>query len=149
MAHNRAYNPSRLVSSAWCVPTSVMAPSIMPIMRSQSLTAASRWAMMITVRARAIWSHIGADNALALIVERAGGLVQDQHAWIGGQRPRDRDALALAAREVGAALLDKGVVALRQFLDELVCAGDRRATAITCARGISGRAIAMFSCTVG
>ena len=32
-----------------------MRPSRIPMMRSQERTAASRWAMMITVRLRAIW----------------------------------------------------------------------------------------------
>ncbi len=41
--------------------------------------------------------HVLLDDPLALIVERAGGLVEDQDARIGNQRARNRDALALAA----------------------------------------------------
>ena len=43
--------------------------------------------------------HVLLDDALALIVERAGRLVEDQDARIGDQRARDGDALALAARQ--------------------------------------------------
>ena len=42
------------------------------------------------------------------------------------QRAGDGDALALAAGEIGAALLDDRVVALRQLGDELVGAGEPR-----------------------
>jgi hypothetical protein len=44
------------------------------------------------------------DDALALVVERAGGLVEDQDARPGGERAGDGDALALAAGQVGATL---------------------------------------------
>ena len=50
------------------------------------------------------------DDGLALGVEGAGRLVEDQQPRPRHQRAGDRDALALAAREVGAALLDHGVV---------------------------------------
>ena len=33
-------------------------------------------------------------------VERRGGLVEQQHLWLEDQRTRDRDALALAARQL-------------------------------------------------
>ena len=42
------------------------------------------------------------------------------------QRPCDGDALALTAGEIGAALLDHRVIALRQLGDELVRAGEPR-----------------------
>jgi hypothetical protein len=45
----------------------------------------------------------------------------DADPRVDGQRPGDRQPLALAAREGDAALADHGVVALRQPLDELVC----------------------------
>ena len=57
---------------------------------------------------------------------------------VGGERAGDGDALALAAREVGAALLDHRVVALRQLGDELVGARRACAIAITWARGMAG-----------
>src|SRR6185312_7976249 len=64
--------------------------------------------------------HVVLDRALALIVERAGRLVEDQDARIIEQRPRDRDALSLAARQGVAALADHGVVALGHAEDEVV-----------------------------
>ena len=57
----------------------------------------SRWAMMKTVRPSAISRHVLLDDALALVVERAGRLVEDQDARIGDQRAGDGDALALPA----------------------------------------------------
>ena len=44
-------------------------------------------------------AHVVLDDALALVVERAGGLVEDEDARIGDERAGDGDALALAARE--------------------------------------------------
>ena len=39
--------------------------------------------------------HVILDDALAFIVQRTGGFVEDQNPWIGHQRPRDSDALTL------------------------------------------------------
>ncbi len=64
--------------------------------------------------------HVLLDDPLALIVERAGRLVEDEDARIGHQRAGDGEALALAAREAAAALADHGVVAIRQFEDEFM-----------------------------
>ena len=58
-------------------------------------------------------SHVGLDNPLALVVERAGGFIEDEDAGVRRQGPCDRQALTLAAGEIGAALLDLRVVALR------------------------------------
>ena len=60
------------------------------------------------------------DLVLRLGVDGAGGLVEDQDARVVQDRPRDRDALALAARERVPALADHGVVAVRQLADEVV-----------------------------
>ena len=62
----------------------------------------------------------GLHQRLALGVERGGGLVEQQQRRVAQDRARDRDALALAARQRHAALADRRVVALRQALDELV-----------------------------
>ena len=67
--------------------------------------------------------QVGVDQRLALGIERAGGLVEDQDARIGDQRARDREALPLAAGEVGRAFLDVGLVAVRHALDEFFGAG--------------------------
>ena len=55
--------------------------------------------MMRTVRPCTISLHVLLDDALALIIERAGRLVEDQDARIDDQRAGDRDALALPAGE--------------------------------------------------
>src|SRR5215472_8830482 len=68
--------------------------------------------------------HILLDDALAFVIERARRLVEYQNPRIGQQRPRNRYALALAARERGAALADDRVVCLRQLEDELVGSGE-------------------------
>ena len=59
------------------------------------------------------------NERLALGVERARGLVEDQDRRVLQDRARDRDALALSAGELDAALADERVVAVRQRLDEL------------------------------
>ena len=51
---------------------------------------------------------------LALRIERAGGLVEQQDRRILEDGARDGDALLLAAREPRAALAEEGVVAFRQ-----------------------------------
>ena len=79
------------------------------------------------------------DHRLALAVEARRGLVEDEDARVGEDGPRDRDALALAAGELDAALADHRVVAL------LEAAGRTRrsarcAAASTSSRVASGRA---------
>ena len=59
-------------------------------------------------------------RGLALGVERAGGLVEDEDRRGAQEGAGDGDALLLAAGEQGAAFTDDGVVALRQVDDELV-----------------------------
>src|SRR5271155_5446140 len=70
--------------------------------------------------------HVLLDDPLALVVERARRLVEDQDSRVHDQGAGDRDALALAARKCGAAFADDRVVALRQFEDEVVRAGEIR-----------------------
>ena len=62
---------------------------------------------------RGLHLHLGGG------VERAGRLVEDQDRRVLHQRARDRDALALAAREHAAALADAGLEAFRIALDEI------------------------------
>ena len=62
--------------------------------------------------------EIGVDDRLALRVERARRLVQDQHRRIDDRARGDGQALPLAARQVGRALPPGGVVAARHALDE-------------------------------
>ena len=70
--------------------------------------------------------QVGVDDRLAVGVERARRLVEDQDARIADQRAGDRETLPLAARQVCRALLDKGLIAARQALDELLGAGEPR-----------------------
>ena len=94
----------------------------MTMMRSACRTVARRCAMTSVVRpARAPRAPL--HQALALRVERAGRLVEQQDRPVGEQRARDRKALALAAGQLDAALAERGVEALRQALDELERAG--------------------------
>ncbi len=72
-------------------------------------------------------------------VERCRRLVEDQHRGVGEEGPRERDQLPLPGRHAAAALVDVGVVAVRQRLDELVGAdrargarGSRRASRPAC-----------------
>ena len=60
------------------------------------------------------------DQHLGVGIDAGRGLVEHQDLGVGHQRPRKADQLALAEREVAAALLELGVVAVRQLLDEVV-----------------------------
>src|SRR5690606_12939684 len=64
-----------------------------------------------------------ADLRLRGRVQRAGDLVEQQKLRLAHQGTRDRDALALTAREQRAALADDGVHALRKLFDERPGAG--------------------------
>jgi len=50
---------------------------------------------------RRFGARLALTMASLLRIERAGRLVEDQDARVGDQRPGDRQALALAARQVG------------------------------------------------
>ena len=54
------------------------------------------------------------DEALALVIEGGGGLVEDEERGIAKDGAGDGEALPLAAGEEGATLADAGVVALRK-----------------------------------
>ena len=69
-------------------------------------------------------AHVLLNDGLALVVERTGGLVEDQDARLPEQRSRDRDALALSARQPRALLPHHRVVALGQLGDEVVRPGE-------------------------
>ena len=68
--------------------------------------------------------QIGVDDRFAFGVECARRLVQDQDPRVPEQRPSNGQALTLAPREIGRTLLDEGVVAARQVLDEFFRAGE-------------------------
>ena len=68
------------------------------------------------------------DQRFALGIERARRFVEDQNRRVLQDRARDRDALALAARELDAALTHECVVAVGQRLDELCGVRERCGT---------------------
>ena len=57
---------------------------------------------------------------LRLRVEAGGRLVEEKQPRVLVDGPRDRDALALAAREPDAPVADQGLVALPHLLDEAI-----------------------------
>src|SRR5262249_30184033 len=69
--------------------------------------------------------HVLLDHPFALIIERAGRLVENQNPWIGDERAGNGNTLALATRTAAAALTNDGVVALRQFHNKFVRPGKR------------------------
>ena len=75
---------------------------------------------------RAVFGQLGQallDPALALVVERARGFIQNQDGRVFEEHARDRDALFLSAGQARAALPDKGVIAVRQALDKVMDIG--------------------------
>ena len=60
------------------------------------------------------------DEPFGLRVERRGGLVEHEDRRVPQDRPRNRHALPLAAREPVSALADDGVVPVRERCNELV-----------------------------
>ena len=60
------------------------------------------------------------NQLLALRVEIARCLVQNQNLRCLQDRPRDREALLLPARQLDATLADEGLVSIGQIFDELV-----------------------------
>ena len=69
--------------------------------------------------------HVLLDDPFALVVKGARRLIENEDVRIADQSPRDRDALALPAREARAALADDGVIAFGQFQDEVMRACKR------------------------
>ena len=92
-------------------------------------------------------AQAGLDAALGVQVHVGGRLVEHEDARVGDQRAGERDQLALAGGELGAALADLGVVAVWELWDELVGA-DRGRGLAQCSSPASGRPKAMFSAIV-
>lgn len=64
------------------------------------------------------------DDILALVIEGAGGFVEDQDRRVLKEDAGDRETLLLAAGELDAALTDIGVIAVRKFHYEVVSIGE-------------------------
>ena len=88
------------------MPRWTMRPCSITRISSARRTVASRCAMMIDVRPAQQRVERLLDQDLARAVDVRGRLVEDQDARVGEQRARDRDQLALAGGEPGAALAD-------------------------------------------
>ena len=71
----------------------------------------SRWAIAITVLPFTQVRQLSLDGRFDLRIERRGRLVEDQDRRILQDHPRDRDPLALPARQLDPPLADMGVEA--------------------------------------
>ena len=107
-------------SSSSCVPCSAIRPWSSTTIRPAPRIVDRRWAITIAVRPGQQPAQAVLDPRLGVHVDVRGGLVEDQDARVGRRGARERHQLALAGRQVAAALADLGVVAVGQPLDELV-----------------------------
>ena len=96
----------------------------MVMMRSAIRSAESRCAMTNTVRPSRDLRHVLLNNALALVVERACRLIENQDARVGNQRAGNGDALPLAPGQAAAPLTDDRVIALGELENEVMGAGE-------------------------
>ena len=64
-----------------------------------------------------------AQRALAFVVEIGIRLVEHNEKGVAKERARQSDALSLSARERFSSFADRGVIAVRQPEDHIVCAG--------------------------
>ena len=103
-----------------CVPRAATRPWSRTTISSASAIVERRCAMITVVRSAHRLAQAEPDLRLGRRVDRRGRVVEDQDPRVDDERARDRDALALPARERDPALADHRVVALRQPLDELV-----------------------------
>src|SRR5262249_30160137 len=67
--------------------------------------------------------HVCLDDSLALIIEGAGGFIEDQDARVSDERSSNRDTLPLSARQARSALTNDSIVTLREFENEIMRAG--------------------------
>ena len=88
------------------------------------------------------------DRLLGAHVDVGGRLVEDQDARLGQQRPGEGDELALAGRELDAALADLGLDPVRQRGDELGWRRPSRPPPRSPRGSPPGRPKAMFSRTL-
>ena len=65
----------------------------------------------------------GAEGGVGAVVEGAGGVVEDEDGWMGGEGAGDEESLPLSAGEVGALGVDGMVVAFGGCEDEVLGLG--------------------------
>ena len=80
------------------MPASMIRPASMTTIRSASDSTASRCVMMIAVRLRMNCLQHAAGSLLALQVDLAGGLVENEDRRVAEDRPGQGDPLPLPAR---------------------------------------------------
>ena len=102
------------------LPVSTIRPASTTAIRSASITVDRRCATPASCGRASSRRSACLDRTLGVGIDRRGGLVEEQDRGVLEHRAGDADALALAAREAGAARPDRRVVAGRQGLDEVV-----------------------------
>ena len=71
---------------------------------------------------RDLVAEILADDGIGVGIDRGGRIVEDENLRALKQGAGDAEPLLLTAGDVGPAFVDRGVVPLRERVDELVCA---------------------------
>ena len=71
-------------------------------------------------------ANVLVDDRLAVRIKRAGRLVENQDLRVENQRPRDRQSLPLAARQIRRPFVDVRLITARKPVDELLGAGEPR-----------------------
>ncbi len=104
-------------------PSSTRRPSSSTTARSASASVESRCAATSTVRPSTAGRRRDDQVVLGVGVDGRQRIVEHDHPGAGDERAGERDPLALAAREVHAALADQGVVAVGQVGHEVGDAG--------------------------
>ena len=95
--------------------------------RSAHAAADGSWVTMTSVRAPS--STVRRSNASTSPgpgVERAGGLVGEDHVGLPDERPGDRDALLLAARQLGGTVRTRSPSPTPSSAARIVARGTRR-----------------------
>ena len=126
-------------SARSCVPRSMTRPSSISRIRSARRIVDSRCAMTNVVRPASSVGHRRLDQLLALGVEVARRLVEDQDLRRREDRARDRQPLLLAARQLHAALADERARSRSGSCSMNSCALARRAASSTSASVASCR----------
>lgn len=63
------------------------------------------------------------DGSIRFGINSRSGIVQNQNLWFFQQSAGDTKPLLLTTRDVASALLDIGIVLVREALNELICTG--------------------------
>ena len=112
--------PRLVARSSSCVPRAAIVPESSTTISSAREIVESRCAMMIVVRPRITSRSPCLICASVVASTDAVASSRIEHARVDDERPRDRDPLALPARERDPALADHRVVPVGQPVDELL-----------------------------